>query len=206
MSVQENEASQTSTQTVPKERLDEVLGRARSLEQQLQFTQAQMQHLMQSQQRSVPVAQDPEMERLKEENPVLYKKMLKQEQDLKQMRAGFFGMADEQDRIKFLTEFGEQGKKKLQEVEQVLEQERQRGNVQASRGSIYYFMRGQEKIREELNPTPAANTTKQAATKETDDAPSSDPTMTNVKGGTAAPDYSQLSKEDFLSKYGDVTF
>jgi hypothetical protein len=203
----DTDASQPSTQTVPKERLDEVLGKARALEQQLQFTQAQVTHLLQGQQRQTPVAQDPEMQRIEEENPVLYKKLLKQEQDLKQMRAGFFGMADEQDRIKFVNEFGENGKKKLAEVEQVLEQERQRGNVQASRGSIYMFIRGQEKIREEMTPRSEPRTTAtttQAA--QTDDAPSSNPNEAIVKGGTAAPDFSNLSREDRLKKLENVTF
>ena len=198
------DASQTSNQMVPKERLDEVLGRARAMEQQLQFTQAQMTHLMQSQQRQTPIANDPELERLKEENPVLFKRMMRQETDLKQMRAGFFGMADEQDRIKFVNEFGDTGKKKLHEVEAVLEQERQRGNVQASRGSIYMFMRGQERVREEQTPRTIAATTTEAP--EQNDAPSSDPSVATTKGGTASPDFSNLSREDRLKKLQDITF
>lgn len=202
MSEDSNDVSQTSNPTVPKERLDEVLGKARALEQQLQFTQAQVTHLMQSQQRPV-IANDPEMERLKEENPALYKKMLKQENDLKQMRAGFFGMADEQDRTKFLLHFGEKGKKYLGKVEQVLEQERQRGNVQANRGSILQYILGAEKLNEESAPkaAPIAQTVVN-----TDDAPGSDPQALASKGSTAAPDYSKLSREDRLVKLENVEF
>lgn len=203
----DNEASQTSNQTVPKERLDEVLGKARALEQQLQFTQAQVTHLLNGQKQQAPVAQDPEMERIKEENPVLYKKLVKQEQDLRQMRAGFFSMADEQDRFRFLNEFGEGGKRKLQEVEGLLEQERQRGNVQASRSSIYMYLRGQEKIKEETSPKsdprPVAPTTQAT---QAEDAPSTNPSDATIKGGTAAPDYSNLSREDRLKKLENVVF
>lgn len=195
-----NEASQTSTPTVPKERLDEVLGRARALEQQLQFTQAQVTHLMQSQQRPV-VANDPEMERLKEENPALYNKLRKQEADLKQMRAGFFGMADEQDRTKFLLHFGEKGKKYLGKVEQVLEQERQRGNVQANRGSILQYILGAEKLNEENAPKAAP-----VAQASTDDAPASDPQVIASKTSTAVPDFSKLSREDRLAKLENIEF
>ena len=197
----ENEESQPSTPTVPKERLDEVLGRARALEQQLQFTQAQMTHLMNSQQRPV-VANDPEMERIKEENPALYKKLIKQESDLKQMRAGFFGMADEQDRTKFLLHFGEKGKKYLQKVEGVLEQERQRGNVQANRGSILQYILGAEKLNEESAPRAAAPVVPVS----TDDAPGSDPQVIANKVGTATPDFSKLSREDRMAKLADVEF
>jgi hypothetical protein len=196
----ENEESQTSTPTVPKERLDEVLGRARAAEQQLQFVQAQMTHLMNSQQRPA-VANDPEMERIKEENPVLYKKLIKQEQDLKQMRAGFFGMADEQDRTKFLLHFGEKGKKYLGKVEQVLEQERQRGNVQANRGSILQYILGAEKLNEESAPRAAA-----PAPVSTDEAPASDPKVIANKAGSATPDFSKLSREDRLAQLQDVEF
>lgn len=200
MSEETNDASQTSQPTVPKERLDEVLGRARALEQQLQFTQAQMTHLMQSQQRQ-QVPNDPEMEQLKESNPALYNKLRKQEQDLKQMRAGFFGMADEQDRTKYLLHFGEKGKKYLAKVEQVLEQERQRGNVQANRGNILQYILGDEKLREENTPKSVV----QAAIS-TEDAPGSDPQAIANRTSTASPDYSKLSREDRLAKLADIEF
>lgn len=202
MSENSTDASQTSQPTVPKERLDEVLGRARALEQQLQFTQAQMTHLMQSQQQR-PVATDPEMERIKEENPALYKKLLKQESDLKQMRAGFFGMADEQDRTKFLLHFGEKGKKYLTKVEDVLRQERERGNVQANRGNILQYILGAEKLNEESAPRAAAPV---AVATEAHDAPGSDPQALASKAGAASPDFSKLSREDRLAKLADIEF
>lgn len=193
--------SQTPTPTVPKERLDEVLGRARALEQQLQFTQAQVTHLMNAQQRPI-VANDPEMKRIEEENPVLYKRLMKTEQDNKQLRAGFFGIADEQDRTKYLLHFGDKGKKYLAKVEQVLEQERQRGNVQANRGSILQYILGAEKLNEENTPKAAAPVQTQVA----DDAPASDPQTIANKAGTATPDFSKLSREDRLAKLQDIEF
>lgn len=200
--------SQTPNHTVPKERLDEVIARAKAAEQQVAFMQQQLSAAMQRQQ-PAPVAQiDPEMERMKEENPTLYRKLRANEEQTRQLRAAMFGMADQTDKTQFVLKYGEAGKKRLQDVEAVLEQERQRGNVAANREGIFTWLLGQEKLREDLNraSAPVAPPKEPTAPARTTEVPSTDPSEATVRGSTAAPDYSQLSREDRVKSLENVTF
>lgn len=203
------DASQTSNLTVPKERLDEVLATKRSLESQLQFTQSQLTHVMSQMNRpQVAPVVDPEMEKLKEENPVLYNRLKKAEQDNRQTRAAIFGMAEEQDKLKYLQAFGEKGQKMLPQVEQILEQERSKGNFNVNRGFILHHLLGQEKLREEMAPkAPRQEAPVTTQTKPADDAPAQDPKQVGAtRPGTAGADFSKLSREDRYKQLQDVEF
>lgn len=182
----ENQGSASSAeQTVPKSRLDELIADRNQERQERIHLQQTLTQLVQNQQRQVRPAEvdDPEMEELKANSPALYKKMKQQEGALKQVRAGFSTVADQNDRLMFLMETGAEGKKKLQEVERILEGERQRGNFNANRAGIYTWMMGQERLRKDA--APAATLTQ--AVVPSQDAPTTNPQhATTIGAGTAS--------------------
>ena len=189
---------------IPKERLDEVLARAKAAEQHLSFTQQQLQQVLQAQRPQQPVQTDPEMEKIKESNPSLYRRLLKAENDGRQVRAAFFGISDKTDRMEFLQTFGDKGKKRLDEVERMLSEARNANNFNVNRGSIYQHILGQEKLREEMNPktTPVATTTTAAT-----DAPSSDAaSVAPINSSKAGGDFSKLSREDQVKALENIEF
>lgn len=197
MSDQEGNAPEAGSQpaqtSIPKERLDEVIQRNRELQNHLQFTQQQLTHMVQQQRtqfRGEPKP-DPEMERLKQDNPGMYRTVMAQKRELKEARAGLFSVMDKQDRQDFIMEHGVDAKKKLPEIEGIIERERQNGNFNATRAGIYLWMLGQERLR-----TPQTPKTQQVAP-QAQDGPSDDPGQaTSVRPGTTSADRSKTTFEE----------
>ncbi len=186
-------AASSAAIMIPKERLDQEIERRRDLERNLQFTQAQVAQMVQ-QQRQVhrPDRPDPELERLKQEHPAFAERYMRQQQELKQVRAGLFSSFDRQDRTDFIVEHGPEGKKRLSEVERILEVERQKGNHNANRAGIYLWMRGQERLSRDAQAESVPQNHQS-----TTNAPPSDPnSLGTIRAGTAGKDLSKLSFEE----------
>lgn len=143
-------ASPAQPNMVPKERLDELIAEKRRLEDQ----QNVLQHLLR--QAAPPRAQVQEQEpeamlRLKESDPAMYALMKQQQLDAKQLRAANFGMNEKMDRMQFLNNFGEEGMKRLPQIEAELERLRQSGTF-TDRGSIFIHMKGIESLQAPTKP------------------------------------------------------
>ena len=201
----ENTESQP-VNTIPKERLDEVLSQVRDLKNQNQFLAQQtmsLQQMLQQQRAPVQSKPDPELERLREENPALYRRMVKQEQENKAAKAAYFMQNEKLDRIEFLNEHGEKGKKRLAEVEDILNRERQAGNGNVTRAGVFAWLMGQERIRAENQVQAAPQVKAEAPT----DAPTTDPSRASgPKHGTAGADFSKLSREDRIKELENQEF
>lgn len=197
-------ASQPAQTTIPRERLDEVIRQNRELQNRLQFNQQQLDFVIQNQ-RAMQRGErkpDPEMERLKAENPAMFSRLMSQDRKLKESSAALFSVMDKQDRQEFLLEYGSEAKKKLADVEGIIEQERQKGNFQVTRSSVYAWMLGNERLRapQQAPATPKAEPAQSQA-------PSEDPAQAaTVRSGTASADISKLSFDERRKQLEDVIF
>lgn len=204
----ENQGSASSAeQTIPKSRLDELIAERNQERQERIHLQQTLTQLVQNQQRQVRPAEvdDPEMEDLKANNPAAYKKLKQQETALKQVRAGFSTVADQNDRLMFLMEAGADGKKALPEVERILDGERQRGNFQANRAGIYTWMLGQQRLRKDQAQPAQVQTQTAPATTE---IPSTNPKLaTTIAAGTASASPNvEKTREERIAELEDVQF
>lgn len=215
MSDENTGADSSSNQTIPKSRLDEVIAERNQERQERAFLQQTLAQLVQNQraQTARPVeAEDPAMEELKNSNPALYHKVKQQHRDLQQVRAGYFDVNDRLDRNEFFQLAGKDGSKKLAQVEEVLNRERQAGNFKATRHGIYQWLLGQEKLREAHEaanrPAPAPNAPAPKAAAPENDAPSSDPSLaTTLQGGKAAVgSVVEKTREERIAALANETF
>lgn len=207
MSDENPSAASSAEQMVPKARLDELIQERNAERQERMFLQGQLAEAAKYRQPAQQTApEDPELEALKESNPVLYRRIKKQELDTKQLRAGFSSLLDQQDRSMFLQEAGAEGKKKLDEVERVIHHERTvNRNFNVTRIGVYNWLKGQEVLKREqtaqASPAPA-----KALDKE-DDIPSSDPKFaTTIKGGTAPSNVIEKTREERIKEIENVVF
>lgn len=202
MSEDTNDVSSASSpqQMVPKERLDELIADRKRLEEQLNVTT----HLLRQtapQQQNVPQQEDPEMAKLREENPVVYAKIHAQEQKLKQISAANFAMMDNQDRMQFVQTFGEDGMKYLQKVEGELQRLRAQGQF-FDRAQIYTHLRGTEAIQKPRTVAPKLET----PTVKTD-VPSQDPKSAGtIASSSAASTTSRKTIEEMERDLENFTF
>lgn len=201
MSDENKGAPSSGEQTIPKARLDELIGERNRLQQEAAFLKGQL-SVTQRQMQTPRVERDsPYMEQLKQDNPNEYARQKRQESELKQLRAGFSVMADKADKTEFIQEFGDAAKKRLADVEQVLEGERSRGNFNASRSGIYQWILGQEKLRADAEkpaaPPPPPPT----------DAPPSDPKLAQTLTGGSAPSLKGTeTREERIAALKDLQF
>jgi len=191
---------------IPKSRLDELIARERQAREQVQFLQGMV---TQQQRAQRPTEQpDPEIEKLREENPTLYKVVQRNrelELDIKKVRAGFASVADQTDRSEFLRDAGKEGQKYLAKVEQILASERQRGNFNADRKGIYVYIKGQESLQKES--TPAAPRDVPVATADTGDFPSTDArSATTIPSSTAATRTVEKTREERIKELENIVF
>lgn len=215
MDENQSATSSPAEPSIPKSRLDEMIQRNRELEQQNRFVTSQLTELVTRQRReSQPAAaESPEMLRLKEENPVVYNELKASRAQNRQLTGALFKSFDRQDRLEFVQEHGKEGKTRLAEVEQILENERQRtqGRTEATRSGIYMWLLGQEKLRGETRrPAQPNNTDSVAAAPgegETFEAPPSDPrAATTVAPGTASRSGKPLTIEEEEAALAHITF
>jgi hypothetical protein len=199
-------------QTIPKERLDEVLARARLLEEQVRFQQSMIAQLGQRQQiPQQPSAEQERLRRLKEENPELYKseiQRLRLQQELSQTKQAVAGLWDEQDRIKLLNRYGKNAEKRIQEIEQVLEQFRNNGRYDMNREQVYLLLLGQEQLRKEQAQAAAPPATPAPVVqKEEVDAPPSDARLaSSLQGGKAPSGAANKSFQEIEKELEDIPF
>ncbi len=203
-------SASSAEQMVPKSRLDELIAQKNQAAQQTHFLQQTLSSLM-AQQRAqrAPDPEDQEIERLKDENPVAHKLLLKQktlEQDLKQTRAGFSSLADEIDRKNFFEAAGKESAKYAEKVEQVIQAERQKGNFNVDRRGVYVFLKGQEQIARESAPQASAPAPS-APAESHEDVPSSDHRFASTLKGSAAPTVAvEKTREERIKELENVEF
>lgn len=202
----ENQGAASSTvQTVPIERLNEVIAERNAERQEKSYLAQTLNTLVQQQRASQAPAPrvDPELEALKESNPGLYKRLVAQERRAKELSAGYSMMHDQLDKTNLIIEKGDEAKKRLNDIEVILERERQQGNFKITRGQIYDWMRGQEALKAQSAPKKTEETPK---VKAADDAPSSDPKFASATGGTAPSNTAQMSREERIKALENVKF
>jgi hypothetical protein len=198
---------------IPKYRLDEEIAAKRRLEAELEATKGLLARMMPQQGPVTP--EDPEMEELKESNPVLYKKLREQELRTKQVSAAMFQQNEEMDRVRFINYAGQEEANRIgQTVEARLDELRKRGNFTMSRADLYNYLVGQEAVQTKRAPkappkapvagTPAQGTATVTQTQE--DAPSSDPSEVQVPAPSAAQGGKELSLEELEARLINVTF
>lgn len=199
-----NGSASSAEQTIPKARLDEVIAERNRAAQESQFLRQTLDQVMANQRAQqaprAPEQDSPGMQRLKEENPEAYAELMKSRKEAKELRAGFSGLADQTDRLLFLQHAGEAGKKRIAEVEQILNQQRQQGNFKADRAGIYTWLLGQERLRSENQPP-------QAAPQANTEAPPSNPAnVSTIAAGTASVKKVEKSREERIAELQNVEF
>lgn len=211
---QASDTAASSDQHIPKQRLDEVIAERNHLRQQTQFMTQTLNQLMQ-QQRPAPRPQEEtsEMRELRENNPLMYRKFKEQERSMMQIRAAQAAQIDNQDRILFIQEFGDAGKKDLQEVEQLIERERASGNFKVNRAGAYLWLKGQRSLQQQTQapaaPAPQAPAAPSAVkTAPTEDIPPTQPSAARFVNGDRAPvGYTEAatpqSREEYVKRLRD---
>lgn len=193
---------------IPKSRLDELIAERNDLRQEKNFLLQQVGELGRSRQPMRPEQEDPELEEMKQRDPVAYRKFKKQEQDAKQLRAANFMIMDKQDRLEYLQETGGEGKKVLGQVEQVLQAERQRGNFNVTRTGIFNYLKGEESVKRarELENAPAKKAASEPV-ESNEEAPSSDPKFAStIRAGTASSSKVEKSREERIRELENIEF
>lgn len=204
-------SSSPEQQMIPKQRLDELIAERRRLEEQLSTAQ----YLLREQStRSVPVVPEKEpesLQRLREENPDMYQHLKQQELKLKQQSAATFGLMDNQDRLEFVRQFGDDGEKRLHEVEAKLEELRAKNIHHYNRGQIFLHLEGldnfENKRKSKVAPAQEAQQSVPAHQAQADGmAPSSRPSAAGVvkSGSAAATSASRPTIEELEERLGDT--
>lgn len=210
-------------QMIPKSRLDEIIAERNALRNEIAVkdqTVHTLSHLVkQAQAPQRQVEEDPVLKELKENNPALYHKMVKQEAEIRQLRGGLTAFAERQDRSDFLAHAGKPGEKRLAEVEKILEEERRRNNFQATRLGIYTWLLGQERLQrdaQEASPGEGFAASQAAAAKappkadddsQAEEIPSSDPrASSSPTAGTASVLSGEETREERIKKLEHLEF
>lgn len=194
---------------IPKERFDELVQERRFLQEQIQTLQEIARQAVPQRGPYQPAQVEEEsatLRQLKEENPNAYALIKQQQMAIKQQQAASFVVMDEMDRMKFMNEFGEDGKKYLNQVEKELDSLRQRGISNFNRGQIYVHLKGQEAIRA---PKSAPAQTPQAQPAPTIEqalnVPSSNPSSAaTTANSSASPVGGAKTLEDIEREIGDL--
>lgn len=171
------QSSSPEQQTIPKYRLDEEIARNKLLQEQLQFQQQLLRQgtpapVRQNQPEPVPTW----LKQLKEENPAAFQAYVLQDRKLKEQSAATFQVMDQQDRLQFVQEFGQDAARRLPEIEQKLEELRQRNIHAYNRGQIFVHLEGVDAIQKRKTPSkPSVQQSAPAQSSAGDiDAPGSD--------------------------------
>ena len=168
---------------VPQYRLNELISDRNDLREQNRMLNQTLGQLVQQSQRQNRPAQElsPEMKELQENNPTLFRKIMSQDTETKRMKAMNAQLMDSQDRLSFLMEYGDEGKKRLKEVEKLLQQERDSGNYRVNRSGILIWLNGQDRTRQSnqvpqgTQQTPQAPAPQQTTQQATAQIPPSNP-------------------------------
>lgn len=200
MSEHDNQGAQTGAspaqqQTIPYERFQEVLSQRRQLEEQNNTLQHMVRTL--APQPNAQPQQLPEfLNRLKEENPGAFQAFMAQQERLQNVEANLFTSNDNQDRLAFLTHFGELGKSRIEEVENKLESLRRQGQHGWTRGLLLKHMLGDEALAKQTRPqnnqapstpAPAQATAATQGNPTQGFVPSNDPSAAATTTGRTAP-------------------
>lgn len=210
---QEGTPSSKAETVIPKERLDEALQRAKKAEEEKQLLgQLLNQALSRQPQRRVKEVDPPYLAKMKEENPEQYAIFKAQQAELSQIKAALFQTKDEADRAQFLSAYPQkQVERWLPVVEQKLQEMRQSGEFGWTRDMIYKHLRGVDSITRDFDALSDQYEKQQEAPAKTnpkvqEDAPSSDPTVSQIaRSGSATTQTTGFSIDEFEQKYGDQT-
>lgn len=141
-----------------------------------------------------------QMKELRETHPALYAELQATKHKNTRLSAGLYETREALDRLEFLQTFGEEGKKYLPQIEQQLQEYRQRG-LPYNRGQLYVHLRGIENIQRS-----SPSTQKVEAPAPQVVAPSSNPASAATLPPATAAGTGKLSTEEFESKFGDLEF
>lgn len=206
------QSSSPEPQTVPIYRLNEEVAAKRALQEQLALAQQMLRQSAPAPRPTAPEVEPEFMKQLREENPAAYKAFKVQERKQREQSAATFQVLDQQDRQSYLMEFGQDGGSKLQEVEQKLEELRQRGIHHFNRGQIYLHLEGVDAVKTKRTsrpsaPSPVQNTPViQQALAQVVDAPSSEPKSAGTLSGSSAPASRTESLEEMEKRLLDQEF
>ena len=209
-------------QLIPKSRLDEVISERNNERAQLQAMQQTVQNLtqmiQQQGQRSARPAENPYLKKLREEGRVDEARVFAgMEQQLVQQRQVAAALVDEVDRTRFITSYGKKGAKRLNEVEKLIADSRQRGNFNLSREQAYIHLLGIEqhqREQEQETSVPAqapvqkpAQAARQVQYQDEFDAPSSDPNdVSSIRQGGASEGFDENNREGGTSDFDNIEF
>lgn len=193
-------SSSPEPQTVPKYRLDEEIAAKKALQENLLLAQQMLRQSAPAPRVAVPEAEPQWLKELQGENPNAYRAFKVQEKKLREQSAATFQVIDQQDRQAYLMEFGQDGSKRLQEVENKLEELRQRGIHNFNRGQIFLHMEGMDAVKskrapKETKPTTTPSTAVAAALASVD-APSSDTRSAGTLSSSSASTQKTVSLDD----------
>lgn len=216
---QAQQSQSSSEQMIPKQRFDEILNERNRLREERELqnkTVHSLTNLIQQSrqpQRARPVEEDPMIKKLRENgNQELADLVSRQQSELRQLRNGFKTMADDQDRNAFIGAYGKQGQAALQQVEEIVEAERQRGNFAVTRQGVFLWLKGQERLMAEQNaenaPVAKAPVAQQAAPSySSEDAPDQNPnSITHLPQGGASVGQGGKTREQRIKELEDVEF
>lgn len=201
-------ASPTQQNMIPKERFDELVQERRFLQEQITTLQEIARQAVPQRGPYQPAQVEEEsatLRQLKEENPNAYALIKQQQMAIKQQQAASFVVMDEMDRMKFVSEFGEDGKKYIGQVEKELDSLRQRGISNFNRGQIYVHLKGQEAIRAPKQVTTPAPQAQANITTQALNVPSSNPSSAaTTSTSSASPTGGAKTLEDIEREIGDL--
>lgn len=194
--------SSPESNMVPKERLDELIAQRQMLAQQNQVLQEVLRKAVPSQQTQHPVQESEDMLRLKEENPALYQRFRNQEQQTRRTNATMFQLMEDNDRRALIEEFGDEGKKYINRVEDKLNDLRGQGIHTYNRGQIFYHLKGQEAVTSSRAPKAPVQA---EVPSQVNNLPSSNPVSASTTvSGSAAPQNRAASLEELEARLADV--
>jgi hypothetical protein len=219
MDVKQEDTPASKVETaIPKERLDEVLARAKKAEEQQALLGDLLNKALNRQpQRRVKEVDPPYLAKLKEDSPEMYAAIKTIQAENSQLKAAVFNSNDKGDRAEFLSAYPKKiADRWLPLVEEKLQELRQNGEFGWSRDMIYKHLRGVTAHMDDLKQfdeledqyKKQTQTTKpKQTTEEADESPSQDPAVSQVaRSGSASSKGTGFSIEDFENKYGDQTF
>lgn len=168
--------------TVPKQRLDELINEVRGLRAENGSLRGLIPQLMPKQATQQPDSK--RLQKLKEEDPELYQLLKRQEQTQKSLSAAIFHANEKMDIKNLVDTVGTKTANELHpDIERIIENARKTGNMTMTRVDAFLLLKGQQALVAEQ--TPKAKEVTQEKTVSSEDAPSGDLSAQGVTSSAA---------------------
>lgn len=193
-------ASSPDATVIPKVRFDEINQKYKQAEAEAQALRGILAN--QRPQARAPQQESAYMKSLKETDPARYQHEKAAELRSMQASAASYAAIDQADRTDFILQTGKLGQKSLEQVESIIQQERQRGNFNVNRLTVFRMIKGQEALEKELAEvnTPKPKIQTQSTTTEDIDAPSQDPSAVGTIPKGAAKGSTEPTLEELEAR------